>query len=69
VVGEEGLGDTDRKYLRFGTAFEQTLVTQDGPRSLERSMALGWSLLAGLPDSELTRLSDRQIATHVEVLR
>jgi V/A-type H+-transporting ATPase subunit B len=67
VVGIEGLAETDRQYLRFGTAFEQTLVTQSEARTLEQSMALGWSLLADLPRSELTRLSDAQIAAHVEV--
>jgi V/A-type H+-transporting ATPase subunit B len=68
VVGIEGLAETDRQYLRFGTAFEQTLVTQSEARTLEQSMALGWRLLADLPRSELTRLSDAQIAAHVEVL-
>jgi V/A-type H+-transporting ATPase subunit B len=68
VVGIEGLAETDRQYLRFGTAFEQTLVTQSEARTLEQSMALGWTLLADLPRSELTRLSDAQIAAHVEVL-
>ena len=29
-------------------------------------MALGWKLLAELPSSELTRLSDAQIAAHIE---
>jgi V/A-type H+/Na+-transporting ATPase subunit B len=66
VVGIEGLADTDRMYLRFGSAFEQTLVNQDEPRTLEQSMALGWGLLAGFPKSELTRLSDAQIAAHLE---
>ena len=67
VVGEEGLADTDRKYLRFGTAFEQTLASQSEARTLEQSMALGWGLLVDLPKSELTRLSDAQIAAHIEV--
>lgn len=66
VVGEEGLADTDRRYLRFGSAFEQTLVSQEGPRTLEQSMALGWQLLAGLPVAELTRLSDAQVADHLQ---
>jgi V/A-type H+-transporting ATPase subunit B len=65
VVGIEGLADTDRMVLRFGTAFEQTLVSQDEPRTLEQSMALGWALLAEFPKSELTRLSDAQIAAHI----
>ena len=66
VVGIEGLADTDRKYLRFGTAFEHTLVNQSEPRTLEQSMQLGWGLLAEFPKSELTRLSDAQIAAHIE---
>jgi V/A-type H+-transporting ATPase subunit B len=65
VVGEEGLADTDRRYLAFGDAFEQKLVAQDGPRTLEQSMEAGWSLLAGLPQAELSRLSDAQIAAHL----
>ncbi|HEX6017016.1 MAG TPA: V-type ATP synthase subunit B [Burkholderiaceae bacterium] len=65
VVGQEGLTDADRKYLQFGDEFEQRLVTQSGARSLEQSMALGWSLLAGLPLAELTRLSDAQISAHI----
>jgi V/A-type H+-transporting ATPase subunit B len=69
VVGIEGLADTDRRYLRFGTAFEQTLAHQDQARSLEQSMALGWGLLAGLPKSELTRLSDAQIDAHIEAAK
>jgi V/A-type H+/Na+-transporting ATPase subunit B len=65
VVGEEGLAATDRQYLAFGQAFESRLVNQDAPRTLEQSMALGWQLLAGLPRSELSRLSDAQIADHL----
>jgi V/A-type H+-transporting ATPase subunit B len=65
VVGEEGLAETDRRYLAFGTAFEQTLVNQTTARTLEQSMDVGWKLLAGLPRSELTRLSDAQIIAHL----
>jgi V/A-type H+-transporting ATPase subunit B len=65
VVGEEGLAAADRQYLAFGGAFEQQLVHQDGPRSLEQSMQIGWRLLAGLPVSELSRLSDAQIERHL----
>jgi len=67
VVGEEGLAATDRQYLVFGQAFERQLVSQGAPRSLEESMAVGWRLLSGLPRNELSRLSDVQIAAHLEV--
>jgi V/A-type H+-transporting ATPase subunit B len=66
VVGIEGLVDADRRYLAFGTAFEQTLASQSEARTLEQSMAIGWTLLRDLPKSELTRLSDAQIAAHIE---
>ncbi|HMA30179.1 MAG TPA: V-type ATP synthase subunit B [Casimicrobiaceae bacterium] len=65
VVGEEGLAATDRQYLAFGTTFESDLISQAEARTLEQSMALGWRLLAGLPTTELTRLSDAQIAAHL----
>ena len=35
VVGEEGLAASDRRYLRFGDAFERRLVHQDAPRTLQ----------------------------------
>ena len=65
VVGEEGLAESDRRYLAFGAAFEGDLVSQSGPRTLEESMDVGWNLLRALPRSELPRLSDAQIAAHL----
>jgi V/A-type H+-transporting ATPase subunit B len=66
VMGSEGLSDIDRLYLDFGDQFEQKLVQQHGARTLENSMDIGWELLAMLPHSELTRLSDQQITLHLE---
>lgn len=68
VVGEEDLAQTDRQYLAFGSAFEQQAVSQAQARTLEQSMEIGWRLLAALPRSELTRLSDAQISAHLEGL-
>jgi V/A-type H+/Na+-transporting ATPase subunit B len=65
VVGEDGLAETDHRYLEFGTRFERELIHQAAPRTLEASMATGWALLRGLPPGELTRLSDAQIAAHL----
>lgn len=69
VVGAEGMTAADRHYLDFGQRFETELLHQDGRRSLTQSMALGWSLLADLPDGELARLSDAQIDAHIRPLR
>jgi len=65
VVGEDGLSPTDRQYLAFGDAFEEQVVSQDAPRTLDQSMAAGWHALRALPRSELHRLSDAQIAAHL----
>lgn len=65
VVGEEDLAPADRQYLAFGTAFEQQAVSQAQARTLEQSMEIGWGLLAALPRTELTRLSDAQISAHL----
>lgn len=66
VMGVEGLPETDRRFLEFGDAFETRLVAQDGPRTLEQSMAIGWELLRALPAAELTRLSAEQLARHLQ---
>jgi len=65
VVGEDGLAEADRRYLAFGTRFEREVVGQGASRTLEQSMAAGWSALSALPPAELTRLSDEQIARHL----
>jgi V/A-type H+/Na+-transporting ATPase subunit B len=65
VVGEEGLAETDRQFLEFGRLFEQQLVHQTAARTLDESMGVGWRILRVLPVSELTRLSDTQVARHI----
>ena len=65
VVGVDGLPEVDHAYLAFGDRFENELVHQQGSRTLEQSMEIGWELLKTLPASELTRLSDEQINRHI----
>ena len=65
VVGEDGLAEADRRYLAFGNRFEHELVSQSTARSLAESLEAGWQLLRDLPRTELTRLSDEQIARHL----
>ena len=66
VVGREGLSEIDRLFLDFGARFEQELVQQPAARTLDESMEVGWRLLRMLPNAELHRLSDRQIADHID---
>jgi len=61
IMGSEGLSAHDQLFLEFGDRFEQEFLHQEGARSLEQSMEIGWSLLRNIPLLELTRLSDDQI--------
>jgi V/A-type H+-transporting ATPase subunit B len=65
VVGEDGLSEIDRAFLRFGARFEARLIHQEAPRTLADSMAVGWEVLKDLPRTELHRLSDEQIARNL----
>ena len=67
VVGREGLTETDRRFLDFGDLFETEFIHQQGMRSLEAGMEIGWRLLRSLPASELFRLNDRQIDEYIKV--
>jgi len=66
VVGRDGLTPLDLQYLDFADEFETSLIAQSRPRTLEESMEAGWAVLRRLPKSELTRLSDAQIAQNLE---
>jgi V/A-type H+-transporting ATPase subunit B len=66
VIGRDGLTPLDLKYLDFADQFESSLIRQAGRRTLEESMAAGWTVLRRLPKNELTRLSDRQITQYIE---
>jgi V/A-type H+-transporting ATPase subunit B len=66
VIGEEELGAIDQKYFVFGKAFEDQFVRQsfDENRTIEQTLNLAWKLLSLLPSSELTRLTESEIAQH-----
>jgi len=59
IVGEAGLGETDRHALAFAARFEQELVHQgEHRRGIEETFEIGWQLLEALPRAELSRLGD-----------
>jgi V/A-type H+-transporting ATPase subunit B len=66
VIGEEELGETDQKYLKFGRAFEREFVNQSFTenRTIERTLEIGWKLLSMLPKNELTRVTLDEIAQY-----
>lgn len=61
VIGEDELSDTDKKYLEFGTAFEQEFVAQGVTenRSIGETLDIGWRLLHILPKEELDRVDTK----------
>lgn len=61
IIGEEGLTEKDRAYLKFGESFEQRFLSQkfDENRVLETTLSLAWENLSLLPESELTRIADK----------
>jgi len=63
VVGEEGLSETDRTYLRFCDRFETEFVGQGltENRTFTTTLDIAWNLLSVLPEDELKRIDLRFI--------
>ena len=66
VIGEEELTSVDQRYLKFGQAFEREFVGQGAMenRTVEETLNIGWRVLSTLPDEELTRVSEDEIAQY-----
>ena len=63
IVGEVGLSDRERTWLRFADRFEQEFVNQ-GPyenRSIEQTLSIAWDLLSILPEEDLIRIKESYI--------
>jgi V/A-type H+/Na+-transporting ATPase subunit B len=57
IVGEEALGDLDRKYLRFADDFERSLIHQgESERSIEETLDIGWRAISQIPPEEYRRI-------------
>lgn len=61
VIGEDELSPIDKKYLQFGTTFENEFISQGllEDRSIEETLNLGWKLLSILPREELDRVDTK----------
>ncbi len=57
IVGEEGLSEMDKRYLKFAEEFEQAFVNQgDRERDIFETLDLGWKLLSTMLKERLTRI-------------
>lgn len=61
VIGEDELSPLDKKYLQFGSAFENEFIKQGivEDRSIKETLDKGWELLAVLPREELDRVDTK----------
>jgi V/A-type H+-transporting ATPase subunit B len=61
VIGEIGLSERMRRYLRFAEEFESKFVNQGfyENRSIEETLDRGWEVLSILPEEELVRIPRR----------
>lgn len=68
VIGEEELSRLDQYYLEFGRAFEQDFLHQEATvnRSMAETLDLGWQVLSILPQEELRRVTEEEIARHYQ---
>jgi V/A-type H+-transporting ATPase subunit B len=63
IVGNVGLSEEERLYLKFADDFESRLVRQGEfeNRSIEQTLGIAWSLLGILPEDALTRIHEEYI--------
>lgn len=61
VIGEDELSPLDKKYLKFGLAFEEEFVGQgaDENRNIQDTLDQGWKLLGMIPREELDRIDTK----------
>jgi V/A-type H+-transporting ATPase subunit B len=58
IVGEAGLGESDRRALEFAARFEREFLHQGDRRDLPATIETGWRLLETLPRDDLLRIRD-----------
>ncbi|MFP3259332.1 MAG: V-type ATP synthase subunit B [Sulfolobus sp.] len=63
IIGEDSLSEVDRKYLIFAEQFERKFINQGFTenRDIERTLDIGWEILATLPESELSLIRSEYI--------
>ncbi|MCC6004308.1 MAG: V-type ATP synthase subunit B [Thermofilum sp.] len=63
IIGEVGLSERYRRYLKFAEEFENKFINQGfyENRSVEETLDLGWQVLSILPEEELVRIPQKII--------
>lgn len=60
IVGEMGLSERERLFLKFADIFEKKFISQGEyeNRSIEETLDIAWEVLSILPEEELVRVKD-----------
>jgi len=63
IVGEIGLSDIEKKYLKFVDRFEKEFINQGERenRPIEKTLDIAWQMLSILPETELVRIEEQHI--------
>ncbi len=63
IVGEVGLSEEEKLYLKFSDAFETEFIRQGEyeNRTIEQTLDIAWNLLSILSESTLTRIHEQYI--------
>jgi V/A-type H+-transporting ATPase subunit B len=71
IVGKAGLTGVDLKYLDAGDLFENHFLKQnpDENRTLEESLGRAWEVLSTLPESELTKIKEKNVRQYYKTIK
>jgi V/A-type H+-transporting ATPase subunit B len=69
IIGRDDLTVRDKAFLTFGDRFEKEFVRQtfEENRSIEDTLAHGWTILSEIPKNELHRVSKKQAEQYMTV--
>ena len=66
IVGEVGLSEEEKLYLKFSDEFETGFIRQGEyeNRTIEQTLGIAWNLLGILPEEALTRIHEEYITKY-----
>lgn len=71
IVGETGLSEREKKYLKFAKAFERHFLNQEENenRPVEKTLDIAWEVVSILPEGELVRIDEELIRKYHQKYR
>ena len=63
VVGEEALGEREKRFIEFSDRFEAEFVSQGSKdnRSIAETLSIAWDILSSLSEKDLKRIDPKHI--------